>query len=308
MEHATSRYGSVSESVINILQKEYQEGHYLGNCIPGTDANEAILIATESLKADTLLDNLINNQVSFFDLPAKGYCDWSLVAAAEFFLALADDLQDRGEPKLQEEWWALGWATLEKVVLSPTASPLVCYEDLYSDLCQKMAEFNDIKAFDYLKRALAHNLAFNQGDNAENYLRDLADLFFRFNKYDKGIPILTALLQNDPSNIWVYNQIAISFSEFGMIDMGKKATTRALELIASTGDPEELHDQLADALASYNSPQKNKEHRVKPRILADLNAALELDFNTGIRRPISELCYELVPNLDRVPVKKTPKL
>jgi hypothetical protein len=39
-------------------------------------------------------------------------------------------------------------------------------------------------------------------------------------------------------------------------------------------------------------------------VLADLRAALALDFDAGEGRPIADLCRELVPDLDQVPVKR----
>jgi hypothetical protein len=44
---------------------------------------------------------------------------------------------------------------------------------------------------------------------------------------------------------------------------------------------------------------------VDPTVLADLRAALTLDFDAGQRRPVTELSRELVPDLDQVPVKRS---
>jgi uncharacterized protein YecA (UPF0149 family) len=41
--------------------------------------------------------------------------------------------------------------------------------------------------------------------------------------------------------------------------------------------------------------------------LAELRAALALDFETSEGRHIGELCRELVPDLDQVPVKRPPE-
>ena len=55
------------------------------------------------------------------------------------------------------------------------------------------------------------------------------------------------------------------------------------------------------------SEHRGREAEVDPAVLADLRAALALDFDAGEHRPTEELCYELVPDLEQVPVKRLPE-
>ncbi|MBN1318012.1 MAG: hypothetical protein JXA42_21195 [Anaerolineales bacterium] len=305
-DHAYSRYSCITYSVIDLLQKEHLAGRDPGKLLDHIDAKEASVIVSESLEADQLIKNITDALSSgrSFTPPSDGYSDWSLASAAELFLLLADEMWNLGNTEQHKQWWSTSWATLEKVAQSPTASPMLSYEDIYIDISEEMAASKEIKALEYLKRGLVYDLTNHEGVNAIQFLRDIADLYLNTGKYDKGVAILAALLHNDPSDIWTYNQIAVSFSKFGMVQSGIKATRRALELVHATGDPEQLTDQLNWALKSYDQPTKSKEHRVNKKIHAGLNAALELDFSAGRHVPVAKLCDRLVPNLDRTPVKK----
>jgi tetratricopeptide (TPR) repeat protein len=305
IDHAYSRYSCISLPVIDQLQKEHLAGREPARLFPDLDPKEATIIVSESLEADRLLNN-INSAIASgkpFSPPSDGYSDWSLVTAAKFFHFLAEEFENLGDIEQHDQWWAMGWATLEKAALSPTASPMIWYEDLYQDLSEQLAMNKETKALDYLNRALAHSFVYDQGQNANMYLRDIVNLYLQLGKYNKGFSILTGLLNNDPSDIWIYNLIAITFARYGFVKSGIKATRRALELIEATGDPEELYEQLDNALISFDI--KNNEHRINKKVLALFNAALELDFDSGPRIPVDDLCAQLIPNLDRTPVKKS---
>jgi hypothetical protein len=82
-----------------------------------------------------------------------------------------------------------------------------------------------------------------------------------------------------------------------------------LEVIEATGDPENLHDQLTNSLDDMQQSEKRgREAELAPGVLADFRAALALDFDAGQHQPIAELCRELVPDLDQVPVKAPPQM
>lgn len=120
--------------------------------------------------------------------------------------------------------------------------------------------------------------------------------------------VLVGLLRNDPSDIWTYNVMALSFDRFGLADLGMEVTQRGLELVEATGDPEKLHDQLVKSVGGMRqSESRGREAKVAPTVLAGLRAALALGFDAGQRRPVTKLCWELVPDLDQVPVKRPMK-
>jgi hypothetical protein len=76
-------------------------------------------------------------------------------------------------------------------------------------------------------------------------------------------------------------------------------------VITLTGDPEDLQGHLARSLDRLRqSENRGREVDVTPSVLTDFRAALVLDLGAGLHRPITELCRELIPDLDQVPVKE----
>ena len=57
-------------------------------------------------------------------------------------------------------------------------------------------------------------------------------------------------------------------------------------------------------LKALERMEESERRGVEPAALAELRAALALDFDAGEGRAIDVLCQELVPDLDRVPVKR----
>jgi len=144
--------------------------------------------------------------------------------------------------------------------------------------------------------------------NAKPMLGDLAETYLWVGDLDPGLTTLTALLRNDPSNIWTYNLMAITFDHFGLTEIGAEAARRGLELVEATGDPENLRDQLLDSLDDMEqSERRRRESEVDPEVLADLRDALTLDFEAGEHRPTAALCRELVPDLDQMPLMRPPE-
>ena len=200
------------------------------------------------------------------------------------------------------------WAALEQALDSPTTSPLLWYEDIFFDVAQEYRVKGDRHAIELLKRGLAHNLHYVEGNNADSFLRDLAETHLWLDELGRGLEILTALLRNDPADIWTYNLVAITFDRFGLVDVGVETTRRGLDVLAATGDPEGLLDQLLRSLDDLcQSENRGREVDVDPSVLTDFRAALALDLGAGLHRPLAALCHELIPDLDQVPVKRHPQ-
>jgi hypothetical protein len=134
---------------------------------------------------------------------------------------------------------------------------------------------------------------------------DLAETYLWLDELDTGLRILISMLRNDPADIWTYNLMAIAFHKFGLAELGALAARRGLDLLESTGDPENLRRQLLDYLERMERSERcGREAEVDPDVLSELRAALALDFDAGDRHPVVELCRELVPDLDQVPIKR----
>jgi tetratricopeptide (TPR) repeat protein len=303
-----SRYTAVTESVIEKCQQDYRAGRDLGHSIPSMSTTEAAVVVAESLDADRLLEA---NLEQLLELPLDPMNDWSLAALAEYLFFF--EHQSRAIPEIPEEERRIlqdrAWTALEQALDSPTGSPMLWYEDVYFDVAQAYRTKGDRRAVELLKRGLAHNLHYNEGNNADGFLRDLAETYLWVNEFDQGLVMWAALLRNDPSDIWTYNVMALTFDRFGLAELGTEVTQRGLEVIEATGDPEGLHDQLSEALDRLQQSEKRGgEANVDPAVLADFRMALALDMTAGRHRPIGELCRDLVPDLDRIPVKSPPPM
>ena len=212
--------------------------------IPSLDATRATLIAVQSLAADALVRAPLS---VILVRPFGPLDDWSLAVLAEILFSIEDQMMDRtGILKGQRRrLLERAWAALEEQALdSPTTSPLPWYQDIFFDVAQEYRVKGDRRAIEVLKRGLAHNLHYHAGNDVDSLLRDLAETHLWLGDLDQGLEILTALLRNDPADIWTYNLVAITFDDFGLADVGMEAALRALEVLSTTGDPEGLHDQL----------------------------------------------------------------
>jgi tetratricopeptide (TPR) repeat protein len=304
--HATSRYACVTEGVIEKLQQDYFAGRDLGQTIPDISATEAAVIVAESLEADWLWNTPPDEL--FGGPPVGPLSDWGLATMAELFFGVAGVAQRMKNEGQARDFWALAWAMLEQLLKSPALSPMLWYEDIFLDVGQELRIRGQEQALWFYDQALAYDLHHNDADNADSLLRDLAGTYLWLDDLDTGLTILTTLLRNDPADIWTYNTIALTFDRFGLTELGTEAAERGLELLEATGDPEKLRDQLVNALADMDSSERHgREAYVAPALLADLRVALALDFDAGQHRPIEELCRELVPDLDQMPVKRLPE-
>lgn len=308
-EHATSRYMCVSVNVIDKLQRDYFAGRDLDRFVPNISETKAAVIVAESLEADRILnmpsDKLFEGSYETLFDPVS---DWPRAVMAEIFFATADFARERGDEKGHYNFLSLAWATLEQNLNSPVASPMLWYEDIFFDVGQELRVNGERGAVDFFKRSLAHDLHFHDGMNADSISMELAETYLEVGDLDMGLAILAALLRNDPSDIWVYNLMAITFDQFGLTEVGAEATQRGLELAEVTGDPEDLRDQLLDSLDDMEqSERRGREAEVDPEVLADLHDALTLDFEAGEHRSTVALCQELVPDLDQMPLMRPPE-
>jgi hypothetical protein len=305
-EHAGSRFQCVTQGVIDALQRAYRAGSDLGHVIPDIDADQAAVIVAETLEADRVW-NLPPER--FLEDAGKGpVSDFKRAVLAEIAFAVSDRWRDHKNKDEQGQWWSIAMASLNEIAKSPTASPLLWYEDIYLELANAMRGDPNRESIGWIKSALAYDLRTHEGQDAPGLLRDLAEMHIAVGDLDKGLEILTALLQHSPDDIWTYNLMAISFDEYGLTELGAQAAQRGLVLLDAQGDPEKLRGQLQDGLTQMQtSERRGREAEVKPQVLADLRAALSLGFKSGQPREMIAVCRELVPDLDKIPVKRPMK-
>jgi hypothetical protein len=305
-EHAQSRYMCVTVGLIEGLQQAFLDGQDLGQVVTDIDADTAAVIVAESLEADRVWNLPAERLLS--DVKKGPMSDFKHAALAEIAFSIEAAAREIKNEEQADTWWAAAMASLEETLHSPTASPILWYEDIFIDLAQTMrgdTPKDERKAMNWLKQGLAHNLKFNDGGYAVSILRDMAERYLVEGKLDRGLNMLAAVLRHAPADIWTYNIMAISFDSYGLTELGSEAARRGLELLDAQGDPEALREQLENCLARMEtSERQGREAEVAPETLADLRAALALDFDAGTPRPLGVLSRELVPDLDDMPTKR----
>lgn len=302
--HAMSRYAGVTVGVIEMCRAAYAAGQDLSRAVPGVSATEAAVIVVESLAADRLLNAPADVLVA---RPFGELDDWSLAVLAQMLFDLVQQLPDPPGPAPYRDLPQRAWSALEQALDSPTASPMLWYEEIFYDVAQEYWQRADPHALSLLKRGLAYNLHFHQGNNAEWFLSSLAEAQLWVGDLTQGLRFYTALLGSEPDNIWHYNSIAFMFCQAGLAGLGTQATERGLALLEATGDPEHLREQFEDALARLQAcTEADRSQEVAAGVLAEFESALRLDFDAGRRVPYPELARELVPDLAEMPLKRRP--
>jgi tetratricopeptide (TPR) repeat protein len=301
-EHAQSRYQCVPVKTIDKLQSDFLAGRDLSQSVPEINANDAAVIVAESLEAD-IIWNRDTVEVLTGGIKKRRMSDFKRAAISEIFIALSDDAYQRGRQTDIKTLWALEKANLQELASTPTASPLLDYAEIYLNLSQNSTDASNKDAIHWMKMRLAHDLQYNEGNDAVHILHDLADLYLAAKKFDQGLGILTAMLKYDPVNVWTYNNIAVSFEGYGLGSLGIHAAKRGLQLIELQGDKEGVQDQLEDALEPSQG-HKGKAYKVNPLVLAEFQRALQLDFQSRLGIPVKQLCRDVIQDFNQIPVKR----
>ncbi|MGD2158104.1 MAG: hypothetical protein PVG14_09100 [Anaerolineales bacterium] len=303
-EHASSRFQCVTLGVIDELQRDFFAEGDLGQTFSFIDRQKAEVIVAETLEADRIW-NLPPEELLGKGFSRKRMSDFKRAVIAELFFNAAEVTREEGELEQALMSRNMAFVFLEESLSTPTASPLLWYEDVYWEIAQFTPAEETSKSRDWLVRGLAHNLQHNEGNNARSYLQDLADSHLEGGELDRGLMMLSALLRQDPADIWIYNNIAITFDRYGLTEVGSQAAGRGLNLLEAKGDLENLRSQLEECLKEMHSAKlQGRESEVTPEVLEAFRAALSLDFEAGAKRPINVLSRELVPELAQVAVKR----
>jgi hypothetical protein len=306
--HAMSRYAAVTERLIEKCQQDYYANRDLGQSVPSLSAAEVSVVIVESLEADSVIHR--SRETLLRHARDGSLSDWSLAVVAEMLFSWTADVdanQDIFASSRRDEYLDLAWTALEHTLSSPTASPMLWYEQIYFEVAQQYRLKKDVRTIELMKQGLAHDLDFHGAKNALNFLRDLADSYLALGQLDTGLGIFTRLLQFRPAEIWTYNAIALTFDRYGLTDVGTQATRRGIDLLEQIDAPPELLRQLTNSLEDMRRADRHGcEAEVSPQILADFKQALALDFETRQPYSIDQLCEELIPDLREVP-RKIPK-
>ncbi|GAB4448284.1 MAG: hypothetical protein Kow0031_30830 [Anaerolineae bacterium] len=309
--HAMSRFAAVTERLIHTCQEDYRAGRDLAQVAPSLGRELVAIVVAESLEADGLL-RLPREQLTAMARQGAA-SDWSLAVLAEIHFAWAEDesgdATDIFIAARRDGHIDVAYTALEHALNSPAASPMLWYEEIFFEVAQRYLRHNNPRALEIMGRGLRHNLTFNNGDNAVNYLRDLAALHLDLGQLDEGLALLAGVVRHNPADIWSYNLAALNFAGHGLTRLGEQATRRGLALLPTldTPDREALDRQLTQALERMQQAERTgREAEVSPAVLAGLEAALALPFDAAQATPLPELCRQLVPGLNSLPVKRPP--
>lgn len=324
-QHAASRFAAVTEGVIEACQQGLTGG------IPGLDASMIAVITEESLEADRLLTRS-SKELLLVDF--EGLSDWSLAVLADLYssvekqyLAKLDDLRSRTRSELEtlvgrSELPRIGdiveqeltAATLRlrrrsidaltRVVDSPTASPMLWYQSVFAELGDQQQDARDGRAAGLKLRCLAHDVHLHGGANARGLLRELGELWFRAGDGDRHLRLLAGLLEDDPTDIWTYNWVAVFGDDLGLGELATEAARQGLLLIEQRGDAEKLEQQLRRRLLEGPRGRGGDASSRWPEAFGALRVAVAGGSGGRTHLPALELCRKLVPGFDTVPVKR----
>ena len=291
-----TRYLRLSHSDLHAIQRAFLAGDDLRRVVPWLPAKDKCTIAVETLDAMEVLRQS-HRRLRDPDADFGPATDFKCVTIAERLLGAQRNLHETQTPRVR--------TLLEEAARSPTASPALEYEPLYRDLAEDALLRGDTIALEWLRRALAHNLSYHDGDDLAFELIDLASAYLQLDDLDLGLMILTKMLRLQPENIWIHRFMATGLGPLALRRLAREAAQRGLELIEVTGDPEDLADTfLLAQVTLHAAASQDRENQVSPEILRDLRQALAhqmpaLHFDTP-----EQMCREIIPEFDQIPVKR----
>jgi len=298
VQHATTRYQQIVEAVVGELQRTVISGGDLYKVAPWISHENKRIIVAETLDADRVMALSVRTLLVGDDDEVGPLTDYKCAVMAERLMEASGGSSQAGRDARVNELLTL-------VGRSPTAGPLLAYESLYRDLAETALLDGDRSALDWLMRALAHNNRFHKSDDLAFQLIDIASAHLQLGDLDEGLSLLARLIQQDPANQWTYRFMATGFGVLGLADLGLKGTRRGLQLLDEYGDPEDLHDEFLMAEFDVRaSVKRGREAEVSSDVMAEMEAALALDFSASERRPAGLPLDVPVPGLDEVPVKR----
>ncbi len=301
--HAMSRFFSVTASVIDACQRDYLAGRPPNHTVSYLALTDARIIVAESLEADALLTLGLEELVARLQDPVG---DWGLVVAYEMVTTLAELGRERGKAT-QEQLDTLHHAALsilERVLDSPAASPLVWYDEVFSEVAQdyvrvgRSARRRTAGAAAGAHPALRQQGSVEMGQTSVSCCVTWPTLSCLLGEYERGLALYAALVCNDPTDIWVYNSFALIADDVGLPRVGAEAARRGLALLDAEGDPDKIRGQIAKQLQRLEAGSvADREDELPAAALADLRAALKSDFVPGPQLPWADFARALVPEL-----------
>ncbi len=303
-KHVISRFALVTDEFIDACQKEFRSR------IPLVleDEDEALfpaatraLIARESIDADRLAkagpEILIERELSTFG-------DWMLLCLSEFLTVILEDAKEDGgsiDPEILVAADRRAVEALFMVANSPIASPLVNYEALNGFLAATLIDKGEPEGITHLLRALAAQLDLNDADGSDFDALDLLDAWHQLGDFAAADNLFAALLRWQPDNAEYYELGSHFMREAGRLDAALAVSRRALELLTSAGDPDDIAESFRVAIEQMESEvEANPGEPASPALLD----ALTTDFSAGEELSPKAFCARHLPAMLEQPVKR----
>lgn len=305
-----SPYAAVTERLIAQCQAAFAADEDLSQAAPSLNLVQTSLVVVESLEAEAFARR---GQRAYQQANLDGLGDWTLATIAQVLFEQVRATLPEANLDVAHTPSALetrAWQILERILTSPTISPMLWYEGIAFDLGQEYRGRDNARALTWFKRGLAHNLRYNQGDNAEVFLRDIGETLLTAGDLPAGLEIFIGLLANNPASAWTYNHIALCFGDVGLQNYGLKAARRGLRLLKHMDDEvAPLRKQLREFMTQLRTESRpRQDHKLPPALRQKMDDALNLPFESGQMWPPAQLSRTLLPDLDQVPVKRPPTM
>ena len=303
---AYSRYAAYAPAVIRRCQQFHRAGRDMGLAIPGMSPVEATVIVVESQEADLLAKT---SPEGLLQTPLDRCSDWALAVVAEILLTTLQEMKDKGSQDMvmMVKMEVRAWKALEQALLSPRASPLLFYGEIFVELGRWYERQNNRRALDLFRRALAHNLRYDDEEDTVFFLRELAESYLGLGEVEAGMRLFAGLVRNDPADLLTYRALAHSSIHAGLFDLTLLAARRGLAFIAEYGGDEDVQEELQGYTERYKVMDRRRR-KVAVGALAEVQAALQTGFEEGLEISGLELCRQLIPDFDAIPVKAPPAL
>jgi len=305
-----TRYACVSSPVIQACWKAYRHRKNLTDAVPALDEPDIHILLAETYEADVWTDSHPNPLIR--DI-APLSSDWALAVVGDCILYTLEDRRSgrQGSTLPQSDWDFFhhrAWSFFQRALDSPFLSPLLDYQGMFFEIAQEYRFKNSMHAVQLMKRSIVHSFAHQGGLNGLSLLSDLAEAYFWAKQRSQCLKLFTSLLENSPDHIWLYNSLALLFSDFEMREWTQLACQRGLDLIDKQGDSDNLRSQLQDTWEQANTLDSSKDAILNQE---EATVALRIQLNKGFdhggqQLPPEALARKLLPDWGNIQCKTGP--
>ena len=244
-----------------------------------------------------------------FSLTDRQMIEYPLIGLSDFTLATLHSIFLEAEVDTDEQ--AMLSRRMDEIHLaildSPTAEPLLDYGWIFMDAVQYLVPDRlNRDPLKLLRRSLAHEIFINQGTQVVSILHHMASLHAAYGMFDKALDIHVAVLKHDPRRFESFFELALDLGNAKEFAAAVKVASRGLGILASTRQKSRERSMGDDLAMSMNEwvrrAQEGSETEASKSLMKRIESAM---YTSSLdATPLSEVVAELVPDLDKIPVKR----